>query len=291
MLRIIEKTKIWLSISLCVIAVGLFFLVKDGLNFGIDFRGGTSVVIEMGQEFDKQPVENLVRKHVSDAVTNTVDGTKIEIRSNNFDSTKVSEMFAELKETYNLTDEALLEEELIGAAIGRELTNRALIALTIATFAMLLYVAVRFEIKFGIAAIIALIHDVLITLSVYTILQIPVNSPFIAAMLTIIGYSINDTIVVFDRIRENLKTMRRADVTEVANISVTQTLSRSINTTLTTLITIVAVYFFVPSVRDFAFPIIIGILSGSYSSIFIASPVWVMLKKRNKDKLQERKIA
>ncbi len=147
---------------------------------------------------------------------------------------------------------------------------------------MLIYVGMRFEFRFGAAAILALVHDVLITLSVYAIFQIPVNSPFIAAILTIIGYSINDTIVIFDRIRENQKNMRRKSIEEVANISITQTMRRSINTSLTTLITIVCVYIFVPTVRDFSFPLIIGIATGTYSSIFIASPIWVLLKKKNK---------
>ncbi|MGL5243729.1 MAG: protein translocase subunit SecF, partial [Sarcina sp.] len=153
-------------------------------------------------------------------------------------------------------------------------------ALGIAVMFMLIYVAIRFEVDFGIAAIVALAHDILITLSIFAIFQITVNTPFIAAILTIVGYSINDTIVIFDRIRENRKKMRSASYVEVADKSITQTMTRSINTTLTTLITIVAVYIFVPTVRDFAFPLIIGIACGAYSSIFIASPVWCFLKNR-----------
>ena len=145
---------------------------------------------------------------------------------------------------------------------------------------MLIYIAIRFEFKFGVAALTALIHDILVTLSVYAIFNIPVNAPFIAAILTIIGYSINDTIVIFDRIRENSKTMRTAPTIEVADKSLTQTMSRSINTTLTTLITIIAVNVFVPAVRDFSFPLVIGIATGAYSSIFIASPTWVWLKNK-----------
>jgi preprotein translocase subunit SecF len=157
-----------------------------------------------------------------------------------------------------------------------------MLALALATIAMLIYIGIRFEFNFGVAAIIALLHDVLITLGVYALFKVPVDSAFIAAMLTVIGYSINDTIVVFDRIRENQKYMRRNNVTELANASITQTMTRSVNTVLTVMITITAVYIFVPSVRNFAFPLIIGIASGCYSSIFIASPIWVMLKKRTK---------
>ncbi len=146
--------------------------------------------------------------------------------------------------------------------------------------AILLYVTMRFELNFAIAAIIALVHDVFLTVSFYSILGIQVNTPFIAAILTIVGYSINDTIVVFDRIRENVKKNRRMSPEEVANISINETMARSINTTLTTLITITAVYIFVPSIREFSLPLIIGIACGAYSSIFIASPLWVVLKKR-----------
>ena len=150
---------------------------------------------------------------------------------------------------------------------------------------MLVYIAIRFEFTFWVAAIGALIHDVLITLSVYAIFDIPVNSSFIAAMLTIVGYSINDTIVVFDRIRENNHSMRRSNPAEIANKSINKTLARSINTSLTTLIIIGAVNVFVPTVREFSFPLLIGIAAGAYSSIFIASPIWVILKnKMNKKK-------
>lgn len=280
MLKIIEKTKLWFGISLLIIVVGLGFLVTKGLNFGIDFKGGTQVVINMGKDFEKIEVDSIVTKYANDAVTNKVENTQLEIKSNNLDSEKISLMFKEIKEKYNLEDKALVSQDEIGQSVGKELTNKAIIALLVANVAMLIYVAIRFEVKFGLAAILALVHDILITISVYAIFNVPVNSPFIAAILTIVGYSINDTIVIFDRIRENGKTMRRVNVTELANVSITQTMSRSINTVLTTLITITAVYVFVPTVREFAFPLIIGILSGAYSSIFIASPLWVIFKNR-----------
>ncbi|WP_305085942.1 protein translocase subunit SecF, partial [uncultured Clostridium sp.] len=151
----------------------------------------------------------------------------------------------------------------------------------VACIAMLFYIAIRFEFNFGVAAIVALVHDVLITLAFYAIFNIPVNNSFIAAMLTIVGYSINDTIVIFDRIRENRHSMRRSTPAEIANTSINKTLARSINTSLTTLIIIGAVNIFVPTVREFSLPLLIGIAAGAYSSIFIASPVWVLLQKRN----------
>lgn len=281
MLKIIEKTKLWFSASLIVILIGMGFIAFKGLNFGIDFKGGTQLVIEMGKDFQKPEVDEIIKKYDSSALTNKIENTKIEIKSNNLTDENSKKMLEELKQKYNLNEKSIESQEFIGSSIGKESTNKAYIALLVAVAFMLLYVGMRFEFRFGAAAILALVHDVLITLSVYAIFQIPVNSPFIAAILTIIGYSINDTIVIFDRIRENQKNMRRKSIEEIANISITQTMRRSINTSLTTLITIVAVYIFVPTVRDFSFPLIIGIATGTYSSIFIASPIWVLLKKKN----------
>ena len=256
-----------------------------GLNFGIDFKGGTKLVVELGDNFDKVEVDNIVKEYASDAVTKTVEGTQYEIKSTELDETKTAELFDALKEKYTLDDSALVSETQIGPSVGKELSRNAIIAVLVACVAMLVYIAIRFEFTFGVAAIGALIHDVLITLSVYAIFDIPVNSSFIAAMLTIVGYSINDTIVVFDRIRENNHSMRRSNPTEIANKSINKTLARSINTSLTTLIIIGAVNVFVPTVREFSFPLLIGIAAGAYSSIFIASPIWVILKnKMNKKK-------
>lgn len=285
MLKIIEKTKIWFGLSFLVFAIAIGFIAFRGLNVGIDFKGGTQVVIEFGKDFDKAEVDTIVNKYAKGAVTNTLEKTQIEIRAKELDSTKVSELVNELKEKYKDGKVELLAEDTIGASVGNELTKNSLIALAIAVLAILAYVAFRFELDYAVASIIALLHDVLITISVYAIFNVPMNTPFIAAILTIIGYSINDTIVIFDRIRENNKHFRSMDNVEIANRSITQTLARSINTTLTTLITILAVYILVPSVREFAFPLTIGIATGAYSSIFIASPVWVMFRKRKKRKI------
>ena len=181
-----------------------------------------------------------------------------------------------------MPENAIVSQEEIGASIGKELRVNSLKALAIAFVAMLIYIAVRFEFKFGVIALIALAHDLLITISVFAVFGISINSPFIAAVLTIVGYSINATIVIFDRIRENLKLSGRTSAAEVANKSVTQTMARSINTTLTTLFTIVAVYIFVPTVRGFSLPIIIGIISGLFSSVFIAPSLWVLVTEKKK---------
>lgn len=280
MFKIVEKSKIWFSISLAIILIGVVLMCTRGLNFGIDFKGGTKLVVELGDNFDKVEVDNIVKEYASDAVTKTVEGTQYEIKSTELDETKTAELFDALKEKYTLDDSALVSETQIGPSVGKELSRNAIIAVLVACVAMLVYIAIRFEFTFGVAAIGALIHDVLITLSVYAIFDIPVNSSFIAAMLTIVGYSINDTIVVFDRIRENNHSMRRSNPAEIANKSINKTLARSINTSLTTLIIIGAVNVFVPTVREFSFPLLIGIAAGAYSSIFIASPIWVILKNK-----------
>ncbi|MBQ5696597.1 MAG: protein translocase subunit SecF [Clostridium sp.] len=282
MFKVIEKTKVWFSISLVIILVGLVLMATKGLNFGIDFKGGTKIVVDFGKDFDKVEADKIVKEYAEDAATKVVEKTQYEIKSTKLDETSTSELFDALKEKFSLEDKALVSQTLIGPTIGKELTRNAVIAVVVACIAMLIYIAIRFEFKFGIAAILALVHDVLITLAVYAIFDIPVNNSFIAAMLTIVGYSINDTIVVFDRIRENSKKMRRSTPTEIANISINKTLARTINTSLTTLIIIGAVNIFVPTVREFSFPLLVGIAAGAYSSIFIASPIWVLLKERNK---------
>lgn len=282
MFKVIEKTKVWFSISLVIILVGLVLMATKGLNFGIDFKGGTKIVVDFGKDFDKVEADKIVKEYAEDAATKVVEKTQYEIKSTKLDETSTSELFDALKEKFSLEDKALVSQTLIGPTIGKELTRNAVIAVVVACIAMLIYIAIRFEFKFGMAAILALVHDVLITLAVYAIFDIPVNNSFIAAMLTIVGYSINDTIVVFDRIRENSKKMRRSNPTEIANISINKTLARTINTSLTTLIIIGAVNIFVPTVREFSFPLLVGIAAGAYSSIFIASPIWVLLKERNK---------
>ena len=281
MFKVIEKTKIWFSISLAIILVGIVLMATRGLNFGIDFKGGTKIVIDFGNNFDKVEVDGVVKEYDSNAVTKTVENTQYEIKSKDLDETKTSEMFKALKEKYSLEDSALISQSQIGPSVGKELTRNAIASVLGACIAMLFYIAIRFEFNFGVAAIVALVHDVLITLAFYAIFNIPVNNSFIAAMLTIVGYSINDTIVIFDRIRENRHSMRRSTPAEIANTSINKTLARSINTSLTTLIIIGAVNVFVPTVREFSLPLLIGIAAGAYSSIFIASPVWVLLQKRN----------
>ena len=284
MLKIVEKTKIFFTISLIIIFIGMAFVVTKGLNLGIDFKGGTAITINMKQQFVKADVDTIIDKHaIGEYISKTVnDGKEIEItiKSDALSAIETGAMIKEIKTQFKSSE--LLSQDTIGASIGSELKSKAITALILSMFFMLVYVGFRFEFKFGAAAIIALLHDILIVITVYAVLQIPVNATFIAAILTVVGYSINDTIVIFDRIRENQNIMRKASIEDMTNTSLTQTMARSINTVVTVLICIIAVYIFVPSIRDLSLPLIFGIGIGCYSSIFIASPVWVLLKKRSK---------
>lgn len=284
MLKIMEKSKIWISISSIIILIGLGFTCFKGLNLGIDFKGGTQVSIQLNENINKEDVDEIVKEYAADSSTTISNTYEYEIKSTDLDSEKLSSIMTTLEEKYSLEENALISQEEIGAAVGKELTKNSLLALLAASLVMLIYVAIRFEFTFGVAAIVATLHDVLITISVYAVFGIPVNTPFIAAILTIVGYSMNDTIVIFDRIRENIKKMRRADIVEIADVSLTETMTRSIYTSSSTLITIIAINIMVPSVREFTIPLIVGIICGAYSSICVASPVWVYLKKRSKNK-------
>lgn len=278
MLKIVEKKKIWFCISLAVIIIGIGFMLFKGLNFGIDFKGGTKVILAYEDGFNKEEADKIVKEYIVDAVTNTIGENQYEIKSSKLDSDALEKAFEDLKENESVTE--MVSEEAVGASVGSDLTKTSIIALSVAFIAMLAYIAFRFEFRFGIAALMALMHDVLITLSIYAVFNVTINTPFIAAILTIIGYSINATIVIFDRIRENSKGLRRSNVEEVVNKSISQTMARSINTTITTLFTIGAVLLFVPSVRMFSFPITVGILTGTYSSIFIAPSLYCVIKNK-----------
>jgi preprotein translocase subunit SecF len=284
MLKIMEKTKLWFSISLIIIVIGMGFLCFRGLNFGIDFKGGTEVAIQLNENINKEDVDLIVKNYAPDASATIEDTFQYKIKSADLDSDKVGSIMTDLKNKYKLDDKALISQDEIGSSVGKELTQNSITSLLAAFVVMLIYIAIRFEFKFGLAALAATVHDILITVSVYAIFYVPVNTPFIAAILTIVGYSMNDTIVIFDRIRENSKKMRRAKSIEIADVSLTETIARSIYTSLATVVTIVALNIFVPSVRTFTFPLIVGIISGAYSSICIASPIWVYLKDRVRNK-------
>ena len=286
---ILKRSKLWFAISLLIIIPGIFCMFTKGFNFGIDFTGGTIIEMEFQQEVTLPQVRDVLREYNLDNATIQLSGDAsnveaykdVMIRTMDLEENERKAVMASLKD--EIGDYTVLREEKVGATIGGELITDALMATVISWILIILYVSYRFEWRFGVAAILTLIHDVLIVLSVFSFLQKQVDSSFVAAILTIIGYSINDTIVIFDRIRENqrLHFKRGGDLNELANSSIYQTLTRSLYTVFTVLFTTFALYFFGgDTTKDFSFALLIGFFSGSYSSIFVASPLWVVLKNR-----------
>ncbi|MDK2798491.1 MAG: preprotein translocase subunit SecF [Clostridiales bacterium] len=292
---IIGKRKIFFIISAIIILAGIGKMLVTGLNQDIDFAGGTAMHVNIGKEFNNNEISNIVADAIGfapSAIQKVGDGTQVIIKTKEIDTVQRDKVFQALKQKYGLEQKDLFSTDNVNPTIGKELRYQAFLASLIASVLMLIYITFRFEFKSGVAAVIALIHDVLIMLTVYAIFQIPINTSFIAAILTILGYSINDTIIVFDRIRENSKYMKKDKFSTIVNKSIWQTLARSINTSLTTLLTITLLYILgVESIKNFAFPLIIGILSGTYSSIFIASPVWVMWREWRAKKKSNLKTA
>ncbi|MGB5823565.1 MAG: protein translocase subunit SecF [Proteocatella sp.] len=291
--KIIKNYKINFSISLVIIIIGLALAGIRGFNYGIDFTGGTLIEINMNKYVSTEDIRAITDGFDKNTQINYIGENKEGIQlktTEDLNNEKRTELFGQFASEYNLSSKDLVKSEQFGPAIGKEIKSKAFISVIIATLAMLVYISLRFKLEFGIAAIIALIHDVLIVVSVYSIFRIPLNSPFVAAMLTVVGYSINDTIVVFDRIRENMRGARRDSHEDVADLSINQTIARSINTSLTTLLAIIALYVMgVDSIKEFTLPLIAGISVGVYSSIFIASPIWVLINK-NVRKKQIKKL-
>ena len=286
---IMKRSKIWFAISLLIIIPGFFCMFTKGFNFGIDFTGGTIMEMQFEQQVSLTQVRDVLKEYNLDNATIQLSGDDssveasqdVMIRTMDLEENQRKEVMASLKS--EIGDYKVLREEKVGATIGGELITDAVMATVISWLLIILYVSYRFEWRFGVAAIITLVHDVLIVLAAFSFLQKQVDSSFVAAILTIVGYSINDTIVIFDRIRENqrLHFRRGGDLNELANRSIYQTLTRSLYTVFTVLFTTFALYFFGgDTTKDFSFALLIGFFSGSYSSIFIASPLWVVLKKK-----------
>ncbi len=291
MFNIYENRKIFFIIPAIIIIIGIVMTFVPGLNFDIDFRGGTSFTVDMGKEVSNDEISNTIKDVLGyqPSSIQKSDGNTVVIKvfnKNNGEGVLDTEMRSKitnaLTEKFGLNEQSILSVDNVSPSVGNELKMQSLLALTAAIILMLVYIVIRFEFLSGVAATVSLVHDVLIIVSVYSIFQIPVNTSFIAAILTIIGYSINDTIVIFDRIRENYRfASKKDDFAVVAEKSVWQCMTRSINTSATTLFSIVALFAIgVSSLREFTFPLIIGIVSGVYSTVFIATPVWIMMRGR-----------
>ena len=283
MFNIIEKKKIFFIISSIIIAAGIVgFIVNGGFNTDIDFTGGSEVYVDLGTEYDENAIRDAVKgiDGVSVSTVQKSDGNSAVIRTTELSMEQKIAVQDAIKEKF--ANANILSVDNVSASSGADLWNNAAMSIVIAVVLMLIYITLRFELLTGLSAVLALCHDMLVMMSIYAIFRLPVNTSFIAAILTILGYSINATIVVFDRIRENTRFLRKESFVDVANRSIWQTMARSINTSVTTLITLVCLYILgVPSIKEFALPLIVGVICGCYSSVFLASSFWVLFKGKS----------
>ncbi len=293
---IIGRTKLWFGISLIVIVAGMASWAVRGLNQGIDFTGGSLLKYQferplLGEGSSERQIiaqsrSVLEEQGLGNSQVQVSGGDQLFIRTGTLDEKQAAEqdeqVSAALQEQFGERAGKLtsLGRDMVGPVVGKHLRNTALLALILGSVLILLYIGIRYEFRFGVAGIVALIHDVLIVVGVMALMRAELNSEFIAAILTVIGYSINDSVVIFDRIRENMRLYRGKDFAEITNTSLLQTMTRSINTTMTTLFALIALFFFGgPAIHAFSLALIVGIASGAYSSIFIASPVLVLWER------------
>ncbi len=270
--------------SIIIFLVGIFFILFKGLNYGIDFKGGT--LIELRTETTSN-VTSQIRSALSSLDLGDVNVKefgkkgdyliKVEQKQEN-DNNLIPLIKKTLLENLN-TDVNFRRVENVGPKVSSELLKSGVIAISLSLAAMLFYIWIRFEWQFSVGSIIALFHDVVITVGIFSILSLEINLSIIAAVLTIVGYSMNDTVVIYDRIRENLLKYTQLNINEISNISVNETLSRTIITSLTTLLALLSIYILGGEIlRGFSFAMILGVLIGTYSSIFVAAPILKLLK-------------
>lgn len=291
-MNIVQNRKKFFAVSILVILVGIAAMIINGsagkgiLNFDIEFTGGLSMDINIGKEFDNNDIAKIIKDATgqsSPQIQKVVGTNNVAIKMQSVTGEQRTAIVDGLKDKYGITNDGVLNIADVSGTVSGEMQKMALLAVFVSCIAMLIYISIRFkDYRAGGSAIIALIHDVTVLIAFYAIFRIPVNNSFIAAVLTVLGYSINSTIVIFDRVRENKNKFRKHDTIELINKSISQTLSRSINTTLTTLFTIGAIYIFgVQSIKEFALPLIVGIISGAYSSIFLSGSIWYMFIPKN----------
>lgn len=297
---IIGKRKIWYAISSLLIIASLFFMVARGFNMGIDFTGGTIMDLRFEKVVNINDVRAVLNEYnlsnstiqLSGESSSSTESENVMIRTVDLEEQERKEVMAGL--TDKLGAYQVLREEKVGATMGTELIMNAIYATIISWLLIIAYVSYRFEFKFGISAVLGLAHNVIIVLGAFALTQRQIDSSFVAALLTIIGYSINDTIVIFDRIRENLKLhfRKNGDIVELVNTSIYQTMTRSIYTVSTVLFATFALYFFGgDTTKDFAFALLIGFFCGAYTSIFIASPLWVTFRRYSDKKRLAKRMA
>ena len=281
-------------LSLILITISIIFLIFKGLNYGVDFKGGTLIELRVN---DKNVSISNVRDSFNLLNLNGVNVKKFGNQTDyivKFQNTDVKnpEFINEIKKKLKNSsgyDFTFRRVENVGPKVSSELLKSGIIAIALSLFAMLFYIWIRFEWQFSIGAIIALFHDVIITLGIFSIFSLEINLSIVAAVLTIVGYSMNDTVVIYDRVRDNLKKYSNIKIFELTNISINETLSRTIITSVTTLFALVSIYVFGGEIlKGFSFAMILGVIFGTYSSIYIACPLLVSLKVTQKTVLKEK---
>ncbi|MCL2577653.1 MAG: protein translocase subunit SecD [Defluviitaleaceae bacterium] len=288
---IVEKRKIYFGFSAAILAVGLLFMLGHGIvgtgffNLDVEFSGGTSFMVDIGQEFSNSDIEYIVRNVTGESapqVQQILGTNEVMIRTTTAqDEADVRlELIHQLSERYNL-DPDEIQYSFVSPAVSAAMRSSAILAIIVASIGMLLYISIRFrDVRTGASAVLAQLHDALVVLCIYAILRIPLNYAFIAVMLTTLGYSINATIIIFDRIRENRVRMPKAAHSVLINTSVTQTLRRTLFSTLSSFIAVFMLYVIgVAAIRDFTLPIMVGLLFGAYSSVCLSGSAWFMMLK------------
>ena len=280
----IGKRKLWYAISLVILLAGLVSLIFQGLNLGIDFTGGTNLQLKFENKLDVAQVRSAFTEvGITSAQIQELDDGTYQVKIPYLENEKLIETTNSLKS--KLGGLEVLSADSIGPTMGKEIFQKGLIALIVAIFLMVVYISVRFEWRFAFTGILALLHDIFATLGLFSIFQWEINSTFVAAVLTIFGYSMNDTSVVFDRIRENIGQVKRENLSTVVNNSIKLSLTRSIYTSVSTLIFLISLLLFGgETTKMFVLAMTLGIAFGTYSSIFIASPIWYDISLKSKKK-------
>ena len=284
----ISKAKTALYLSLAIILLGIGSLIfNKGLNLSIDFVGGTVIQISSNNNIDVNKVRNLLSSTILDKseiteISGMSTNQQFRIKTNLKieDATEISKLIMSSLADYEPEIRAI---ESVGPKVGRELQYQAIYAIGLALLMLMIYIGFRFDQFYAMGSVVAILHDVLITLSIFSLLNLEINLSIVAAFLTIVGYSLNDTIVIFDRYRENSQKDLKLSLIDLANLSLNQTLSRTIITSLTTLM-VVTILFFIggEAIKYFAFALIIGVIVGTYSSMFVASPFMLFFKSKIK---------
>lgn len=293
MFNIMRNTKKIALIPAIIIVIGIVCLfINGGFATDIDFSGGTMMQINMGKDFKLDDVSAVIKEstgkdvNVIQYASDSSAEHQVLFKMETLSQAERDKLFEDIKTKFSLDDKALLASDNITPLVSSEIIYNALLAVAIAVILILIYITIRFTFASGVAAICALIHDVLIMLSFYAIFRVPTNASFIAALLTVIGYSINDTIVIFDRVRENKKFAKKGEgFVDTCEKSLWQTMRRTINTSSTTLLALIVLTVLgSSSIREFSIPLIVGVITGTFSSAFIAAPIWALMEGGYKKK-------